>query len=85
LEDNLKEACRHAAAAAAADMNQLLAAIRDFATEQLCTGNWPADADLKEYILYASPDLEELAGFRNLPDGLQLRHTYTLFYFLRNA
>jgi hypothetical protein len=64
---------------------QFLSAVREFATEQLCTGAWPAEADFKEYLCYSAPDLEDFEWFRDgVPEGLQLRHTYHVFKTLRS-
>jgi len=66
------------------DSSILLTAIRNFATEQLCSGNWSANAILKEYLLYSAPELEECSWFvESFPDVLELRHSYALYHKLR--
>lgn len=49
-------------------------------------GTWPGQADLKEYLLYSAPELEESLWFTTaIPDGLQLRHAYALYHLLRTV
>lgn len=63
----------------------LLTAIRDFATEQLCSGNWSGSACLKEYLLYPAPELEEHAWYSSVfPEMIELRHTHALYHKLRS-
>lgn len=62
------------------DSSIFLPALREFATEQLCTPAWPAEASLKEYMCYGSEqELDSFAWFRNIPDELVLKHTYCTY------
>jgi hypothetical protein len=67
----------------AIDMTVLLPTLREFAVEQLCTDAWPAEASLKEYLCYGSEeDLNSFKWFIDIPDMLQLRHTYITYQML---
>jgi hypothetical protein len=75
----------HLFLAAGSQVTLLVNAVREFSSEQLCSEKWPAEASLKEYLLYSAPELEDHAWFREeMSDDIQLRHAYQLYHFIRS-
>lgn len=85
LTEPLRDGVLLASAAAGSSVDELVSALRAFATEQLSSGGtWPAEASLKEYLCYSAPDLEDLDWYADtVPDDLQLRHTYHVYHLLK--
>ena len=63
----------------------LLPILNDLMLTQLAEGTWPADAQLKMYVTFATEqDLEEEAWFVDaFPEALELRHTCAAYNALR--
>jgi len=64
------------------DLSILLDTLRDLATGQLVSGVWSPEADLKEYMGYLDPSINEFEWFHKFPD-FQLKHVYHLYHFLK--
>jgi len=58
----------------------LLPVLHEFLTTQLVEGSWPADANLKQYLTFADPDLEGAEWYEQaFPAELSLAHAATLY------
>ena len=57
----------------------LLPVLHEFMTSQLVTGSWPADANLKQYLTFTDPDLEDASWYVDaFPEELFLSHAAAL-------
>ena len=57
----------------------LLPVLYEFMTSQLVDGSWPVDANLKQYLTFTDPDLEETELYADaFPDELTLCHAFAL-------
>eukprot|EP00997_Jenningsia_sp_PLL12_P000656 NODE_10_length_4763_cov_24.408782_g9_i0.p1 GENE.NODE_10_length_4763_cov_24.408782_g9_i0~~NODE_10_length_4763_cov_24.408782_g9_i0.p1 ORF type:complete len:510 (+),score=139.43 NODE_10_length_4763_cov_24.408782_g9_i0:3189-4718(+) len=53
----------------------LLQVMKECMVEQLTKGDWPAERNLREYLVYFDMDLEDEEWFEHFPESLQLMHT----------
>ena len=61
----------------------LLPVLHEFITTQLVDGSWPADANLKQYLTFTDPDLEDAAWYVDaFPEALSLCHALALHAML---
>lgn len=57
----------------------LLPVLHEFLTTQLVDGSWPADANLKQYLTFTDPDLEDAQWYvEAFPEELTLCHAFEL-------
>ena len=64
----------------------LLPVLYEFMTSQLVEGSWPVDANLKQYLTFTDPDLDEAEWYGDaFPDDLMLCHAYTLHAVLAES
>ncbi|CAN0006633.1 unnamed protein product, partial [Heterosigma akashiwo] len=67
------------------DLSQVVPALRDLLVEQLGQDTWPAEDQLKAYLTFVAPDLEDQPWYQELfPDDLQIAHAYQTFKLLRD-
>ncbi|KAL1512226.1 hypothetical protein AB1Y20_005488 [Prymnesium parvum] len=63
--------------------SMLLPVLHEFITSQLVEGSWPTDANLKQYLTFTDPDLEDEAWYTDaFPDELTLCHAVALHQIL---
>jgi hypothetical protein len=83
LTDEIKEKLRQTIAKI--DFSIFAPILREFCTEQLSTGTWPRDGNLKEFLGYSTEvELERYEWFHLVPEELQLRHAYDVYKIAAN-
>jgi hypothetical protein len=61
----------------------LMPVLHEFMTSQLVTGSWPADANLKQYLTFSDPDLDDAEWYAEaFPEELMLCHAVALHVVL---
>jgi hypothetical protein len=67
------------------DFSILAPILREFCTEQLATGTWPGDGNLKEFLGYSTEvELERYEWYHLIPEELELRHAYEMYKIAAN-
>jgi len=64
----------------------LLPVLHEFITTQLIEGSWPTDANLKQYLTFTDPDLDDAEWYVNaFPENLTLSHAVALHVALTSS
>ena len=64
----------------------LMPVLHEFVTTQLVDGSWPADANLKQYLTFTDPDLEDADWYVDaFPEELTLCHAVALHAALTSS
>lgn len=85
FRDNLleEEELRVKSASTKLDLSILCTKLHDFMISMLTTNNYPADTDLKEFLGYFD-DLSFEDWWDDFPEGLELRHAFSVYELLSN-